>query len=384
MVIEFPSKLDAAWLESAIAASAESDGAVVLDLRRWTDTHALGEGRLLQWMRDLARRGKPVVLNLSRELPTVEEDPRHPLWPVFRNRLGAMVMVEAAGEVLDPDGNDRRPEVSAVQMAELASKGGEVGFGRERALLRFDRLGAPRSFRAFTDPEDSFAQLEGRIGQLVRALNLKPIGEEQLAQLTSFVHETVDNTREHARDDLEGNPIDGMRFTQIRRLSVTRQQGIERLATAGSHLSAYLERLSSSADLDGEGMADFVEATVADSGVGIPARLLGSLDVYGDPLPAEVELTLRAMRAGTSSKPSAVMGSGLGLDIGLRMAQLLRGLVVLRTGRLELIRDTTLEPVAGQEGWHINELPYLPGTAISLVLPWWRGAQTQLQAAAAR
>lgn len=379
MTIDFPSKVDAPWLEAVIARSAgEAGDSVVLRVRDWEEVHALGEGRLLQWMRHLKQGGKRVVLDLAVRLPAIEDDPRHRLWPIFRDRLGAMILVDAADEVLDGEGRDRRSEVEVVQTAKLASEGGEVGFGRERALLRLDRLGAPPGFRVFTDAEDDFAHLGNRVEQLVKALWLKPMGD-QLGQLTSFVYELVANTRDHARDDLGGVSIDGIRFAQIRRLSVSRQRGMEQLMTSESRPQAYLERLASSDELE-EGVAtEFVEVTVADSGVGIPARLRQSMDVYRGPLSKESEVTLEATLVGTSSQPPSVIGSGQGLDTALRMADLLHGLVVVRTGRLELIRDTT-QPAPEQDGWHIEERPHLPGTAISLLLPWWAGAQTQLEA----
>jgi len=379
VVVDFPSKVDAPWLETVIARSvSESGDSAVLCLREWEEMHALGEGRLLQWMRHLKQSGKRVVLDLAVHLPTIEDDPRHRLWPVFRDQLGAVILVDAADEILDGEGRDRRSEVDAVQMAKLASKGGEVGFGRERTLLRLDRLGAPPAFRVFTDEEDDCAHLGNRVDQLVKALGLKSIGDE-LGRLTSFTHELVANTREHACDDLDGVAIDGIRFAQIRRLSITRQRGMEQLVTSESHLQAYLERLANSDDLEED--ADFVEVTVADSGVGIPARLRGSMDIYQGPLSEETEATLEAMLANTTSLPPSVMGRGQGLDTAMRMADLLHGLVVVRTGRLELIQDTTL-PAPEQDGWHIEERPHLPGTATSLLLPWWPGAQTRLKATA--
>jgi hypothetical protein len=71
------------------------------------------------------------------------------------------------------------------------------------------------------------------------------------------------------------------------------------------------------------------------------------------------------------------MGRGQGLDTAVKMAHLLHGLVAIRTGRLELIRDTTL-PASDKGGWQVAEGPYLPGTTVSLLLPWWKDAQSRI------
>lgn len=378
MIIKFPARLDAPWLERAFLSCLEGEDRVQIEIQGWQGSQGLAEGRLLQWLLRLRQDGKRVEVSLGRELPAVDDDPGHRLWRSLRDSLGALILTEVAESLIDAEGEDRRPEAAAVQLAALSSRGGEVGTGADRAAVRLDRIGSPRSLRPFTDPENDFVHIRDRIKRFANDLNLEPIGPEQLEQLTSFAHETVENTRDHACHDLDRRSIDGMRFLQVRRLAITRRRRMEQLVTSKSHLQAYLERLATSAELGDEGVANFVEVTVADSGIGIPARLLGSTDVYADPLSAETELTLRAMRPDSSSKPTSVMGSGQGLFNAMEMAALLRGLVVVRTGRLELIRDTTLEAARGQDGWHIEERGFVPGTAVSLLLPWWPGAQAQL------
>jgi hypothetical protein len=381
VIIEFPSKLDAAWLEGAIADSADVDGVVTMSMRRLRDIHRLGEGRLLQWMQELKRRQVRVVLDLGQSLPPIVDDPRHALWSIFQRRLGAMILVDAADEVRDGDGRDRRADLVSVQMAVLVSTGNEPGFGRERTLLRLDRVGAPPAFRPFVNRREDFKKIETRVNQLIRdGLNLKPLGTRGLQDLSSFVHELVANTRMHARDDLEGAPIAGMRFAQIRRLKLTRQPGMERLGMGGSRSEEYLARLSSHPDWGSRENADFVEVTVADSGVGIPARLRGSLGVYAASIEEEIEATREAMGPKGSSRSSSAPGRGLGLDTAKKMAEKLGGVAVVRTGRLELTRDSTLAVEEGEDGWQVDPRPYLPGTAISLLLPWWPGAlQTQTE-----
>ncbi len=377
MLIEFPPKLDAGWLEGAIVESAGADAVVTLGMRRLKDIDGLGEGRLLQWMQELKRRQVRVVLDLGQSLPSIVDEPRHPLWPIFQNRLGAMLLVDAADEVHDGDGRDRRADLIAVQKSVLVSTGGEPGFGRERTLLRLDRVGAPPAFRPFSSPENDFKKIETRVDQLIRkGLHLEPLGVRGLQQLTSFVHELVANTRMHGRDDLAGVPIAGVRFAQIRRLTFSRQPGMERLSMGGSMPEQYLARLSNSAEWGSSKSATFVEVTVADSGVGIPARLRGSLGVYTGSIEEETEATLEAMSPEGSSRSSSEPGSGLGLDTAKKMAHQLGGLVVVRTGRLELSRDASLAAEAEPEAvdWRIDPRPYLPGTAISLFLPWWPGA----------
>jgi hypothetical protein len=370
MSLDMPPEIDSAWVESAIERT-ESERNLELTLTRLSEADLLGEGRLLQWLAFAKHESRPISLRLNQDLPPIEEEPQHKVWISARDSLATLILVEHAERILDRDGNDRREDLVDVALGNLRAKGGQVGFGRERSIVSLDRPQAPRAFHPFREKSEQFTQVRIALRELGRVLQLQGIGETGLEAATTFAGEVIENTREHAREDLSGRRIEGMRFVQLRRHQITRQRGMARLPVREGRLRDYLNRVSETDELGEENVAQFAELTVADSGVGIPARLLGSEDVYSGPIAAETELTLRAMRPDESSQPKSVPGRGQGLKNALDAAAELRGIVVIRAGRLSLTRDTTEAAPRGQDGWHIDEAPLIRGTAVSMLLPWW-------------
>jgi hypothetical protein len=377
MRIEMPQPFDADRVEAVIQ-RAEAEPSLELATGSLEIGDLLGEGRLLQLLATRRRAGLPLVCRLARDLPELSESPGHESWQALRASLTALILVEAASKFLDSRGNDRRVEMLEVIEGSLTSQGGEFGFGKERSIVSLDRPAAPPTFRPFLHEGDHFDRTGRRIGELRAALNLEEIDPRSQEAITTFAGELLENTLDHARYDLQGEPVGGLRFIQLRRHAITKQRGMDRLAVSEGRIRDYLLRLADD-DVRGSGDASqFVELTVADCGIGFPARLLGSEEIYEGPIAAEVELALKAMDPGESSKPKSVPGRGQGLRNALDAAAELRGLVVFRAGRLALIRDATVEPPPGQDGWQVDVLPYVSGTAVSLLLPWWRAAQHQI------
>jgi len=377
MEARFPPSVDAEWVEQTLQEGEGED--LQLHVGEWQGCQLFGEARLLQWLATVTWSGHTVDVILKSGLPEIEDDPRHQVWMMLRDTLGATVLIDSARSVTDEDGRDRHQEVVGVQWSRLRAEGGDVGFGRERALVAIDRRGAPAAFSAFREGVGEFDRTEQRLRSLVERLGLENVGSLPLEWLTSFARELIENTREHAITDLAGERFEGLRFLQLRRLSVAKPLQMEGLLpSAEGPVQAFLDRLSQSGDLARGQAAQFVELTVTDVGVGIPARLLDTEDVYSDPLAAELEVTLRAMRPNESSKAATVMGRGQGLHNALEVAELLRGLVVMRTGRHELLYDTTEPAPAGQDGWHIQTRGYARGTGVSVLVPWWPAAQSEL------
>lgn len=340
----------------------------------------LAEGRLLQATLLAKRNRVPIVLRLRQELPPIEAAPRNALWKAARNDLSTLFLLEASERALDENGIDRREELLELARGNLRVSGGELGFGRERSLVALDQPGAPKPFRAFTEGPEQFRQIQDRLYELAKILGFDDIGEDLLETVTTFASEAIENTHDHATEDLAEAPITGIRFVQLRRHMVTRQRGMTQLPVNEGRLRNYLNRLAGADELGEERVAQFAELTIADSGVGIPAGLLRSEDAYEGPIAAEIELALRAMNPHESSKPTSTPGRGQGLKNALDAATALHGIVVFRAGRLTLTRDTTEDAPRGQEGWHIDESPYVPGTVVSMLLPWWRPGQARIAA----
>lgn len=375
--VELANELDIGRIEDLIAALT-GESSLELTIGGGQRGNVLAEGRLLQAMQLARQAGVSLSIELAHELPPVETAPRNALWRAARSDLSTLILLETAERVVDNTGTDRREEILGAARNNLAVLGGELGFGRERSLVALDQSGAPQPFKPFTESTDQFQRIEDRLTELAKVLGFQKIGGDKLEAVTTFASEAIENTHEHATRNLAGDPIAGIRFVQLRRHMITRQRGMTQLPVSEGRVRDYLNRLASDDELGDEQLAQFAELTIADTGVGIPASLVGSEEVYRGPIAAEVELALRAMRPHESSKPRSIPGRGQGLKNALDAVADLHGIVVFRAGRLTLTRDTTAPAPRGQDDWHIDESPYVPGTVVSMFLPWWHSGQARI------
>lgn len=132
-----------------------------------------------------------------------------------------------------------------------------------------------------------------------------------------------------------------------------------------------------------------VEITVADGGIGIPARMARTSDVYAGNHGDERRLFTRAMQPGASSKAGGEPGWGLGYRKMLRAAFHLRGIVVIRSGRVSMTKTYVGSDV---DAGDFNDAtsaafsfdmtddgsPLIGGTAVSLLFPLEPSAQPRL------
>jgi hypothetical protein len=127
----------------------------------------------------------------------------------------------------------------------------------------------------------------------------------------------------------------------------------------------------------------FISLTVGDGGVGIAARMAGSLNIYDRSIEEEYSQVRSALTRSGTSKPAGEVGRGGGLTKMLAACYRLNGLLHLRTGRLSLTRTFVEEEHADSstpsfdddsstlfdfEGSSVAR-PLLAGTAVSLLFP---------------
>lgn len=117
----------------------------------------------------------------------------------------------------------------------------------------------------------------------------------------------------------------------------------------------------------------FLEITVSDNGVGIPARHSQDAQIYHCSIEQEIEALLRALAPGQSIKnrifgDSYIGTRGFGYTIIPQSLARLKAYGVLRTGRCALTFDGTLQ---GPHQFSLEQsgLGLMPGTALHLIVP---------------
>ena len=206
-------------------------------------------------------------------------------------------------------------------------------------------------------------------------------------QLRSFAFEASENTWDHGRLDFENQPIRSLRFVHFRRIDVGRKGfDIEEAAPGFEQpFRRYIESLNAANDLpivwNPKG-GRLIEVTIADGGVGIAARMAGSMEVFKGSLARESEYFLRALLPGGSTKSASAPGRGQGFRKMLRACFQLSGFIVVRTGRLSALRtyrringsNESVDFDSTRSATYVPEvncspLPLLSGTAVSLIFP---------------
>jgi hypothetical protein len=175
------------------------------------------------------------------------------------------------------------------------------------------------------------------------------------------MNELVQNTRDHALAKLDGGAIGGARFLTVRRINANTHDA-DWYEGADPAFVHYLRDLN-------DDSADLVELTVADSGIGVAARLAGRMDVYEGPIEDEKEHLARAFRSGVSSKPKSMSGRGEGFPNVLRAVKALGGMLAIRTGRLLKYKHFASEATHNLPAT-IVERSLVRGTTVSILVPW--------------
>lgn len=294
----------------------------------------------------------------------VDTTPREgtPLHRLLTDSLTGLLIGHYSSEFLGPRATNLLDSFTADQDTALSAHGGFFSFNNELSFPIVDRPGRPQVSTLIL--EDRVARFAADCaGVLYGQLELESLIDRKLEYLTEFLFEALQNTRDHGAVDLQGRGIEGIRYLSLRKLDRLAKTPVE--SSGSSVIDSYLRSLLRDGGRGGRARFLF-EATVADGGIGIPARMANSLGIYEGPHESELAQFRAALSPSGTSKPSTIVGAGLGLDKMLQATQELGGVALFRTGRIRAHYSC----FAPTPSWSFDEYPRIGGTSVSILFPW--------------
>jgi hypothetical protein len=394
-----PEVLSADDIESA-SIQLQNNSRLVLDITTLREVGLGAEGRLLALLVSAKRQNKFTTIQVEKLSLSEAESPILKLL-VFTS-LG-LIIGRMSDSIIDYEDNEYIVEIRRLQSVHLKDSHGylsndSITEGKSTSLnfcaLIADEFGRPTTPILWKQREPApFTFYFKKC--LSQYLKIPATNSKLIERINDYVFEAFQNTFDHASKDFNGHPIHGLRFISIRYYNlinlpidslIVRNRNPVTYAL-GDPISSYLsfiqDEIMNNAESDFT-IESLLEVTIADSGYGIPARmekLENSLELS----PEDEEILLeRALKPGGSSKSDSVVGAGLGLFKMMESACRLQGLILFRTGQLNMYRyygnseenwPSTSSKV--EENWDAlklhkwDETPcgYLSGTCISMIFP---------------
>jgi hypothetical protein len=345
-----------------------------LEIRKFQGFELFNEGRLLGLFTSPGwRRTSPrLIVETSASFRPYDENRLDKTWDFFVNSIFGIILANHATKLADASGDDHLAEIRERQREVLMKNEGLIGKGNHIAAPIWDTFASPTA--ALFLKTDSVTRFQALLQHMLfRHFGLNSARIASISLVASSAFEALQNTKQHAREDLAGNPIAGLRFISLRRMNLdsSRVKAISEIPD--SPIGAYLSRLM---DRWRRNVPKFlISITVADSGVGIAARMTGQDSIYTQDFSAEREAVLEAMKPTGTSKPQSDEGAGLGLYKILQATSELGGFFLVRTGRACMYRhyiargDYAFNTDLRSWGQHTYEC--MGGTSITLLFPWW-------------
>lgn len=325
--------------------------------------------RLLGLLARLREEGRKVrlIIHTGDNAKGVRADSKY--WEFFSGEMLGFILWTYSDSVVKHDGEEVRHLFESHLQTRTNDTAAQMRHGNRLGYLAQDDLFTPPAAAIYESIKTgSRSELRrGLLEELYSSFNLAGSATDAEAAIASYVWEILRNTQVHGQIS-GGPPMQGIRITELKRYSLDQFRENSVLAGATDHqLTSYLTKVRAAS-----GKASIVEITVADSGPGIAATMLGSAEAPSRDGIEELEATRFAFtRRGTSlsrSDPDA----GLGLILALRACRELDSFVSIRTGRVQLTKHYLTSDQANDQLWvrEDRSLPLLAGTSVTILIPW--------------
>lgn len=398
MTIEWklPPFLESSAIEEWLRKLPPTTTNVIVRLGSWEDIGPFADARLQGALCLLHRNGirttasvPSITLTLGRDqaafaIPRPSEGPTSHRTPTER-RLAGSIAGLAIGQLCTF--SEDHKDIPNLQLAALKSRNYLFGWGTELALavpVGANPTGFPRKPAPIRE-----SIFNNRLRDLLNPFGVSPTHAPPLwfKDLKTFAFEASENTWEHGRLDFQARPIPSIRFVRMRRI-VVGKWGIDLRKIAPGHeneFGKYLKSLNASRDLSGRWSPQggrLVEVTIADGGVGIAAKMAGSLSVFRESIEKEKSHVIDALSLGGTTKRPSEPGRGQGFRKMLQACSRQSGFMLVRTGRIAFSR-TYRKADGSREEFNFSDpqsnayvpnisdddLPLIAGTSVSMVFP---------------
>jgi hypothetical protein len=309
-------------------------------------------------LQELMAAGADLTLEYSTALPA---GPLADASVGILNQPFGIAALQVARTLRDHTGTDIRAGVLKQLWHELTTAQGFLGGGsRVFALARDPDVPVPQFLRERTE---QMFPLRGTFARFLRRAAHALAGEDFAygaaeTELVTFLYESAQNSFEHAREDITGNPIRGTRGLAIQKIVFNSRDEVQQRRLAPL-LAAYISRIWPS----DEPRLKLFALTTFDVGPGIQHTLPA---IVGE---SPEQRFTRAFEKGQSRKPpSAGANRGYGLPVlldSLQASQRLRSLLYVSAAEIMAYRD-----YSGANNWEFLTTTYPKHTGTAMTLLW--------------
>lgn len=289
-----------------------------------------------------------------------------------------LLLLHYSNKVFDKEGNDIKKSLLFEQEEYLLKIDGTIYSKNSAAAFFFDKYNIQiySSIFGYTQSKNiDMWEFYRRVSAVIRKTTNDRLTPDYLEPIIlNLLFEGTQNIIDHGLSDLSGVPIQQIQLIDFKLDLWAKDKPYEKVF--GNSLNEYYKKYLNSITTKLSGNDPrLMQINITDSGIGIAETYTSNEHIYTrEKIEVEKNALWEATNPGKSRKHPSITGKGMGLYKILNTVARLKGLIIFRSGRLELAIHF-LENEKGAidyplSSWFCIERAFLPGTTISVIFPW--------------